>query len=452
MKRLFRRLALFIIKGLNLSGNAEIIKKQAFLNPADRGYRKAERYRVEKLSEVLMVLFLGVLVTILAAFASGMKESDVENRYIERNGYGGGDKTVDIIANIDGREIEEPIEVTVRERRYTDEEREKIFDEIGKSLPDRILGENESLEHVEYDLDLMDSIEGYPVTVEWATDNYDVLDSSGYIQEEVRDSRGTPVVLTATLNYMGQYADYEFPVMVFPRHKEITGKIRDIVLKKILKIDDLTLSADTLILPEKIGDSHLSYKRAESPAWVFILAATLVTALVIWYGRDRDLDKLINIREKEMLTDYPDIVSRLNLFFFSGMTIRGAFEKIAGDYEERLAAGKIKKRFAFEEMLVTLREMKGGVTESQAYQNFGARSGIRRYGKLGTLLSQNLQKGNAGLMEALEAEAKDAFEERKANAKKVGEEAGTKLLLPMGIMLMVAMIMVILPAFLSFSL
>ncbi|MBQ6968262.1 MAG: hypothetical protein IJP84_10230, partial [Lachnospiraceae bacterium] len=245
MKRLFRRLALFIIKGLNLSGNAEIIKKQAFLNPADRGYRKAERYRVEKLSEVLMVLFLGVLVTILAAFASGMKESDVENRYIERNGYGGGDKTVDIIANIDGREIEEPIEVTVRERRYTDEEREKIFDEIGKSLPDRILGENESLEHVEYDLDLMDSIEGYPVTVEWATDNYDVLDSSGYIQEEVRDSRGTPVVLTATLNYMGQYADYEFPVMVFPRHKEITGKIRDIVLKKILKFDDLTLSADT---------------------------------------------------------------------------------------------------------------------------------------------------------------------------------------------------------------
>ena len=76
---------------------------------------------------------------------------------------------------------------------------------------------------------------------------------------------------------------------------------------------------------------------------------------------------------------------------------------------------------------------------------------MRRYGKLGTLLSQNLQKGNAGITEALEAESKDAFEDRKADARRAGEEAGTKLLLPMGIMLLVVMMIVILPAFMSFS-
>ena len=51
----------------------------------------------------------------------------------------------------------------------------------------------------------------------------------------------------------------------------------------------------------------------------------------------------------------------------------------------------------------------------------------------------------------LEEEAAEAFEERKADARKLGEEAGTKLLLPMGIMLIVVMIIVIVPAFLSFQ-
>ncbi len=451
MKKLFNRIALLIITGLKLPGNAEIIKKQALLNPADSGYRKAEKYRVEKLAEVLMILFFGVVIALMAALSGGLNDSGIENGIIERNGYGGGDRTVNIIADIDGKEIEEPIGITVRERCYTEEETLRIFEETGKNLPERILGENSSLEQVEYDLDLIDMAEDYPVNIEWSSDNYEALDSNGVIQEEVTDVNGTPVILTASLSYMGRYADYEIPVLVFPRHKDTVGKIRDIVQKKILKYDALTLSSDKLILPERIGDSIISYRNADSPAFVLILVMAAVCAIGVWCGRDRDLNKLISIREKEMLTDYPDIVSRLNLFFFSGMTIKGAFERIASDYEKRLQEGRTVRRYAFEEMLVTLREMKGGVTESQAYQNFGARSGIRRYTKLGTLLSQNLQKGNAGLMEALEAEAKDAFEERKANAKKAGEEAGTKLLLPMGIMLMVVMIIVILPAFLSFS-
>jgi len=42
-----------------------------------------------------------------------------------------------------------------------------------------------------------------------------------------------------------------------------------------------------------------------------------------------------------------------------------------------------------------------------------------------------------------------AFEERKAQAKRLGEEAGTKLLLPMFLMLAVVLVIVIVPAFLT---
>lgn len=42
-----------------------------------------------------------------------------------------------------------------------------------------------------------------------------------------------------------------------------------------------------------------------------------------------------------------------------------------------------------------------------------------------------------------------AFEQRKNLAKKLGEEAGTKLLLPLFLMLGVVMIMIVVPAFLA---
>jgi len=449
--KIIRRFAVSILKKFKLSGNAEIIKKQMLLNPAAGGRKEAEKYRIDKLSEVLSVLLIGGVLSAVLTAGTIIKSLDEDCLSIERNSYGKGDRTVELMARVGDREIEEPISLTVGERQYSDEEIERIFDEIGERLPHRILGENSSLERVEYDLELKESAEDYPVNIEWSVDNYDVLNSSGTIQEEVKDVNGTPVVLTASLSYMGRYADYSFPVLVFPRHREAAGRIRDMVINKINRYDTLTVSSENLILPRSIGDKEIRYRVLTEKTGALILALTVILSLVIWYGRDRDLDNRIKEREREMLLDYPDIVSRLNLFFFAGMTIRGAFERIASDYEKQRRSGKKEKRFAFEEMLISVREMKGGVPESQAYQNFGIRAGVRRYGKLGTLLSQNLQKGNSGLTAVLESEARDAFEDRKANARKTGEEAGTKLLLPMGIMLLVVMIIVIIPAFLSFS-
>ena len=59
------------------------------------------------------------------------------------------------------------------------------------------------------------------------------------------------------------------------------------------------------------------------------------------------------------------------------------------------------------------------------------------------------RKGSGGLTDLLEREASDAFEDRKKLAKKLGEEAGTKLMIPMFMMLVIVLIIVIVPAFFS---
>ena len=65
------------------------------------------------------------------------------------------------------------------------------------------------------------------------------------------------------------------------------------------------------------------------------------------------------------------------------------------------------------------------------------------------LLIQNLQKGNSGLRAAMEAEADRAFEDRKNQARRLGEEAGTKLMLPMMLMLGVVFAILMIPALLN---
>ena len=51
----------------------------------------------------------------------------------------------------------------------------------------------------------------------------------------------------------------------------------------------------------------------------------------------------------------------------------------------------------------------------------------------------------------LEQEAQNAFEERKHAAKRYGEEAGTKLLFPMMLMLGIVMVILLVPAVLAFQ-
>ena len=71
--------------------------------------------------------------------------------------------------------------------------------------------------------------------------------------------------------------------------------------------------------------------------------------------------------------------------------------------------------------------------------------------KFGALLAQNLKKGTK-MADLLRNEAAQAFENRKSRAKRLGEEAGTKLLAPMFGMLAIVLIIVIVPAFLSMQL
>lgn len=94
-------------------------------------------------------------------------------------------------------------------------------------------------------------------------------------------------------------------------------------------------------------------------------------------------------------------------------------------------------------------EMDNGRGEIKAYQEFSERCDVQPYRKLVALLIAGQRVGSRRLMERLNEEADRVFAERKNAARRLGEEAGTKMLLPMMMMLIIVMGIVMAPAFLS---
>lgn len=447
--RLFYRLADLLLKVFPPKETESVRENQMLLHPGIPGAELIKDYFEKKLGLVLAILTAGIVLSVIILIRDSSQSERIENSLIERSECGDGEKRVAVDLYSDGTLYQKEKIITVDERQYSAQEIRSVFSEVEHDLPVMVLGENQSVDHVDHQLNLPEMSDKYPVAIEWTIGDYEILDNRGHIQDDFCDENGRPVKLTASLSYEGYHEDYDFFVRVFPVYRTPEEKLTYEIDRSIREYSAKTISQNSQTLPDNVDGHILSYKRSLPHTWIYVLLTALLSAFVIYTGKDRDLKNEVEKREREMLLDYPEIVSRLTLLIGAGLTLRSAFEKVAMDYKNRTYG---RKSFACEEMLITVYRMRSGVSEYEAYLDFGKRCAVKRYTKLGALFSQNIKKGSTGLLSELEREVRDAFEERKANARKRGEEAGTKLLLPMAMMLSVVMIIIIVPAFTAFSL
>ena len=89
--------------------------------------------------------------------------------------------------------------------------------------------------------------------------------------------------------------------------------------------------------------------------------------------------------------------------------------------------------------------MNNGVSEIDAYLNFGNRCGVQSVKKFTSMLCQNLTKGNKELVDFLKAESAISWEEKKHYVKRKGEEASNKMMIPLGMILVGVFIMILVP-------
>lgn len=417
------------------------------LQPSKSANEQAEQFQILRYMLIFVTVFAGNIVC-LCMWAGAQTESLLEEGgLLHRNEYGEGNIPVTLSAQVEGEEDDEVIDYIVEERIFSDEEIEGLYQQAEARLPKIIQGENDSLENVRTDLALVTAIEGYPFQISWESSNYQLIDMDGKV-DNADLGEGKIIMLTAHFKYEDWMRDHQFYVqinpMVYTEKELLRKKLEDAIHVQ----ERATRNASEMKLPVQVGERSITWREAADDTSIYFLALAVIAAGALYWGKSREVDRKLEQRRKELLLDYPEIVNKLTLYMGAGMTIRNAFMKMGEDYKKQ---AQTRKRYAYEEILLTCYELQSGKSEVEAYDHFGKRCQVQSYIKLSALLSQNIRRGSNDLMTALRRETEDAFAERKNLAKRLGEEAGTKLLLPMMMMLCIVMVIIMVPAYFSFT-
>lgn len=419
--------------------------KRPFSLCADWLYRTVFRENVKISRKILSELLL--FVALCNVFGGILSWREVERerqnvRKVLRNQEEASTKELEIWLE-NGEKKAFTLEIPPRS--YTKEEAQVLLKKAKERLQTSILGENSSLLEVKKPLKLLTSLEDSPVQIAWTSSNPLILDWSGAIGEEAEPT-GSRVTLLAELFLEGQTESMTLETIVFPPEQTVQEAWSDGVQREIRKWNEGKGGAD-YELPDTLGGKAVSWHLAGEHTGNLLLFLAVIGALGIIVGKLREGALEEQKKEAQMLADYPGIVSKLLLLLGAGLSMRKAIQRIAGDYQRK--RGEVHS--AYEELVQTVRDMECGISEKEAYERFGNRCKCAPYRSLSILLVRNLQKGSRGLAVLLEKEASDSFENRKRQAKILGDKISTKLLLPMGIMLILVLAILILPAFLSFS-
>lgn len=421
-------------------------EKLKTLHPSGNKEAQIRWFLAEKTALCLLTIFAGCVIAVLMEIKDQGNGYLQDGRLLNRQEYSEGGYTAYLTASI-GEDAAHTMELTIEERQYTADEIQEMLPSFYEALEKAVLGENVSADHVDQKVNLIEAVKGYPFQIEWSSSDKDILDQYGVFGEKISEE-GDVVTLTADISYRDFVEIYSFPLMIYPMELSREEQIRRDLQQKLDEVVRLSPEETEILLPEEVDGIKIVWSEQKKQNALILLLLVIGSSAAVFWGKSNDLDKKIKERSEQMLLDYPEVVSKMTLFIGAGMTVRGAWKKLVSDYRHRREHGQ-QVRYIYEEMLFTLYEMESGIGELEAYQHFAVRCQVQKYVKFAALLEQNIRLGAKGFLTELNKEAKDAFEERKSTAKQLGETAGSKLMLPMFLMLGIVMVVIMVPSFLS---
>lgn len=175
---------------------------------------------------------------------------------------------------------------------------------------------------------------------------------------------------------------------------------------------------------------------AKIPMYAF--GGALLGILMVLYIENVLSNKVSN-RHKEMMVEYPHVLSQMALLINAGLTLRETVEIIA--YKGN---GPLTREFQ-----IMLKDISNGLSDVEALQALANRCEIAEVRKLTSTILQNLQKGGNELAKSLIAMSNEVWKARIGNAREEAEKASSKLLLPIMIIFGGILLMVIVPMFVS---
>lgn len=404
----------------------------------------------ERLKKPVSIILIGSGVLGILFLTGVISTEDKKVEEVHRNSYQEMDREESFLLKTEnGKEI--PFRIQIKEQIYTKKQIDGFFKEVQEKLPKEILGENENLEEVWSDLEFPEQLNNNPVMISWETTNGEYLSPFGERTEKELEKDSLDMEISATLTLQDMEKKLTFPIRLVRKKLNKEEIFLNQVEKEIEQRQEKSRTEAAFKLPDKVNGISLTWFKENTTSVGGMVFLIVLAAGLVYWKEEKDVKKREKFRKEQMLLDYPDVVSKLTLLLGAGISLQRAWEKMVREYVQKRKKKQIHKRFIYEEMISAYREMENGVSLPAALNHFGIRCDLPVYLKFSTLLAQNIKRGNRGLAESLQRESEEAFEERKTMARMLGEQASTKLLLPMFLMLFMVLVVIMVPAFLSFS-
>lgn len=388
---------------------------------------------------IIMAVIAGaVIACAVAVFVGIVSEKYVYITELERPDAGR-ERAYSVDVMYDG--YVEELDIRIHERALEGAELEELYRAAGMELENVARGNNESFESVTQPLELTDRLDKYNMSVRWYIEDWNIIDYTGQIYQ---GSKLQKTHITAEMKYEGRTMqadegrEYVYDVNILPYTED---QLRSMELENMISAaDEMYSGSDVVHLPGEYKGKEVLYRVRKDNSYSVLLLLIPVIVLLLIAKRRSDVRDGRKKTEELLTGEYLEIISKLALLVGAGMTPYNAISRIAAD----------GKGEAYKRLSGVVKRIQSGASEREQYSRFGTIFGVYCYSKLGTLLEQNIVRGNEQFRMMLKNECIEALEERKARARKKGEQAGTKMLFPMLLMLMVVMVVIMVPAFMSF--
>lgn len=398
-------------------------------------------------SPYLILLAFGML-GLLSGVADAAQSSGPAAGQVARNPPGEGERETEVYVYLPERDTEYALTLSIPEQKYkTQKEQEWIAAAIVE-MQETFCGENASLGQIAASPVVRESYQGGAVAAEWMFSDRELISPDGKLDLDAVKGKGKgrqKIMASVQFSCGESEEEYVFDFYVVSGRESPKEEV-------LLEIEEQIAAQDptrpSVTLPGEVAGQEVIWRAAPPVQSAELLGLGVLTAAAVWYIQKEQKEKEKEKRKQSLFLAYPEFVSKLSLLLGAGMGILGALRKMEQMYGKRRAKGG-KQEEVYEALHRMICEMDNGMGQMRAYQMFSEDCDLQPYRKLVSLLASGQKVGNRRLLEQLNEEADRVFLERKNAARRLGEEAGTKLLLPMMMMLIIVMGIVMIPAFLS---
>lgn len=164
-------------------------------------------------------------------------------------------------------------------------------------------------------------------------------------------------------------------------------------------------------------------------------------AILLPYAHIKDINNKIQKIHFKVAMDLPDYISKVTILTSAGLNLRAAIKKVSLDMCEDTPLYSVMSK--------AINNIDNGMNEKKALDQVAVRLNTMQMRKFISVVEQNLQRGGQDVGYAMQSIGEEMWSNRKSEAKRLAQEAETKLLFPMMLMMLSVMIITVVPAVLQ---